>query len=192
MTSASTGVGTIAAPTLVLDPNGAGTTRWHDCRPERTEYPRHVADIPVLGITPFEAGGTGAASDAPGWRFDRTPRPGQGRLTGRPTIGLLLVLISPRRDDCAQALRDWADFVHINHIAAAAVPGFTMITPYENTGEGPRYLHLYEMDDDDPEATFQHMTPLVKARLDPDEFDTWAVHPELRIDYVSTYRLIRD
>ena len=182
-------IGTIAAPTLVLDPDGHGATRWRDCVPGRREYPRHVDDIPVLGLTPFAPGDT---VDAPGWRFDRTPRPGQGRLTGRPTIGLLLVLISPRHDDGAQALRDWADFVHINHIAAAGVPGYTMITPYENAGDGPRYLHLYEMDDDDPEATFQRMTPLVKARLDGDEFDAWAVHPELRIDYVSTYQLIRD
>jgi hypothetical protein len=82
--------------------------------------------------------------------------------------------------------------VHINHIAAAGVPGYTMITPFENAGEGPRYLHLYEMDADDPEAAFQGMTPIVRTRLDPEEFDAWAVHRELRIDYVSTYRLIDD
>ena len=41
-----------------------------------------------------------------------------------PTIGLSLVLISPREPDQAQALRDWADFVHIRHIAAAGVPGY--------------------------------------------------------------------
>ena len=29
-------------------------------------------------------------------------------------------------------LRDWGDFVHLNHIVEAGVPGFTMITPYEN------------------------------------------------------------
>ena len=181
-------IGSIAAPTLVLDPNGEGETRWEDCVPSRREYPRHVEDIPVLGITPCE---TPDAAPTAGWRFDRTPRPGQGRLTGRATIGLALILISPRHVDGAQSLRDWADFVHISHIAAAGVPGYTMITPYENTAGGPRYLHLYEMDADDPEATFQGMTPLVKSRLDPEQFDVWAVHPELRIDYVSTYRLIR-
>ena len=181
-------IGTIAAPTLLLDPKGEGETRWQDCVPGRRDYPRHVDDIPILGITPLDAG---AAVRASGWRFDRTPRPGQGRLTGRPTIGLLLVLISPRHEDGAQTLRDWADFVHINHIAAAGVPGYTMITPYENASDGPRYLHLYEMDADDPEAAFQGMTPLVKTRLDPEEFNGWAVHRELRIDYVSTYRLIR-
>jgi len=182
-------IGSIAAPTLVLDPKGEGETRWEDCVPGRRDYPRHVDDIPVLGLTPFA---TSDGTNASAWRFDRTPRPGQGRLTGRPTIGLLLVLISPRHEDGAQALRDWADFVHINHLAAAGVPGYTMITPFENAGNGPRYLHLYEMDAEDPEETFQGMTPLVKARLDPEEFDDWAVHPELRIDYVSTYRLIRD
>jgi len=182
-------IGSIASRTLVLDPKGSGQTRWEDCVPGRRDYPRHVDDIPVLGITPFDSVGAVALH---GWRFDRTPRPGQGRLTGRPTIGLLLVLISPRHEDGAQTLRDWADFVHINHIAAAGVPGYTMITPYENAGSGPRFLHLYEMDADDPEATFQKMTPLVKTRLDPDAFDTWAMHPELRIDYVSTYRLISD
>lgn len=182
-------IGTIAAPTLLLDPHGLGQTRWEDCEPGRREYPRHVDDIPVLGITALDPG---APATAHGWRFDRTARPGQGRLTGRPTVGLLLVLISPRHETGAQALRDWGDFVHISHIAAAGVPGYTMITPYENTDEGPRYLHLYEMDTDDPEAAFQHMTPLVKARLDDSDFDAWAVHPELRIDYVSTYRLIRD
>jgi hypothetical protein len=181
--------GTLAALTLVLDPNGSGATRWEDCLPGRTDLPRHVDDIPVLGVTPF---GAGEAVTAPGWCFRRTPRPGQGRLTGRPTIGLLLVLISPLQPENAQALRDWADFIHINHIATAGVPGYTMITPYEIDGEGPRFLHFYEMDDDDPEATFQRMTPLVHARLERDEFKTWTGHPELRIDYVSTYRLIRD
>lgn len=184
-------IGTIAAPTLVLDPHGEGATRWEDCVPGRTDLPRHLAEIPVLGLTPF---GAREEITAPGWRYHRTPRPGQGRLTGRPTIGLLLVLISPRtsNDAAARALRDWADFIHLSHIAAAGVPGYTMVTPYQVDGDGPQFLHFYEMDDDDPEATFQRMTPLVRERLDEDEFVTWTRHPELRIDYVSTYRMIRD
>lgn len=157
--------------------------------PGRDELPRTVGDIPVLGITPFDAG---AEPDVPGWRFHRTPRPGQGRLSGRPTIGLLLVLISPKHADGAQALRDWADFIHLNHIAAVGVPGYTMVTPYENHGRGPRFLHFYEMDDDDPEATYKRMTPLVRERFSHEDFKTWTGHPELSIDYVSTYRLLRD
>jgi hypothetical protein len=188
-TGGASSLGTLAAPILQLDPNGKGATRWEDCAPGRTDLPRTLDEIPVLGITPLL---DGEQSTPFGWRFERTPRPGQGRMTGRPTVGLLVVLISPRTAAGAQPLRDWADFVHINHIAAAGVPGYTMITPYENHGEGPRYLHFYEMDDDDPEAAFQRMTPLVHARLDGEEFREWTRHPELRIDYVSTYRLLRD
>jgi hypothetical protein len=176
----------IAAPVLWLDRSGAGESRWEDCVPGRTDLPRRLPELPVLGITPLDAGAPAPSGE--GFLYRRTPRSGQGRLTGRPTTGLVLVLISPKRADGAQALRDWGDFVHIAEIAAAAVPGYTMITPYEIDGEGPRFLHLYELEGDDPEAMFQSMTPLVRARLDDDAYKAWAWHPELCIDYVSTYR----
>ena len=103
-------------------------------------------------------------------------------LTGRPTIGLSLVLISPKEPERAQELRDWADFVHIRHIAEAAVPGYTMITPYENaTGGDPRFMHFYEMDTDDPERAFKSMTPLVMERIggtDTDAFQQLGVRAE--------------
>ena len=87
-------------------------------------------------------------------------------LTGHPTIGLSLVLISPKDPARAQELRDWADFVHIRHIAEVGVPGYAMITPYENaTGGDPRFMHFYEMDTDDPERAFKAMTPLVMERI---------------------------
>jgi hypothetical protein len=100
------------------------------------------------------------------------------------------VLISPRSESGAQALRDWADFVHIRHIAAAAVPGFALITPYENvTRERPRFLHFYELDTPEAEEAFQRMTPATLARLpEKAERRAWAGHPELVIDYVSTFR----
>jgi hypothetical protein len=126
-----------------------------------------------------------------GFHFRRTPRPAQGILSGRPTIGLLLVFISPEDPARAQALRDWADFVHIRRIAEASVPGYGMITPYENvTGGDPRFLHFYEMDTEDPEAAFRSMTPLVMQRIgDPDTegFKQWASEPSLRIVYVNTF-----
>src|SRR5215207_5494642 len=129
-----------------------------------------------------------------GYHFLRTPRPGQGCLTGRPTLGLMLVLISPRRPEQAQALRDWADFVHIRHIAEAGVPGYSMITPYENvTGGDPRFMHFYEMDTDDPGRAFQSMTPLVSERIGQPgtpAWDAWANTPELRIMYVNTFRRV--
>lgn len=127
--------------------------------------------------------------------LQRYPRPSQGICTGEPTNGLLLVLITPRQQAQAQALRDWADFVHLRHITQAAVPGYTMVTPYENaTADGPRFLHLYEMDTPDAEEAFRSMTPLVTKRLDggpgTEPFDSWARHPQLRIDYVNTFRLV--
>ena len=54
--------------------------------------------------------------------------------------------------------------MHIRHIAEVGVPGYGMITPYENVSGGdPRYMHFYEMDTEDPETAFKTMTPLVEA-----------------------------
>jgi hypothetical protein len=174
----------------------AGATRatwWENACPDRTDLPRKLPEFGLLGV--YEVGdGFTAPLAPPGFgahHFRRTPRPGQGRLTGRPTVGLMLVLISPRRADQAQALRDWADFVHIRHIAEVGVPGYSMITPYENvTGGDPRFLHFYEMDTDDPEGAFRTMTPLVSDRIGQPgspAWDHWANTPELRIMYVNTF-----
>ncbi len=175
---------------LWLDTGGTGESTWEDCAPGRTDLPRRLPEMPRLGLTSVDPLATTPAGT--GWRFRRTPRPGQGCLTGRPTTGLVLVLISAAHptEEAAQELRDWGDFVHLRHIAAAGVPGYTMITPYGNTGEGPRWLHLYELDGPNPEATFAAMTPLVRARLDDAGYRAWAWHPELVIDYVSTYRRV--
>ncbi len=173
-----------------------GAAWWgSNANPGRRDLPRTVPEFATLGL--FEVGTDFPPPSSPransgGHLFMRTPRPGQGVLTGRATTGVLLVLISPRRPESAQDLRDWADFVHIRHIAEAAVPGYGMITPFENAaGRSPRYLHLYEMDGDDPEATFKSMTPLVQQRLGPPgtaSYDNWAGHDQLRIDYVNTFR----
>jgi len=122
----------------------------------------------------------------------RYPRPSQGSCSGERTTGILLVLISPRDEARAQELRDWGDFVHLRHIAEAGVPGYRTITPWEHEEAGtPRYCHFYEMVGDDPQATFEQMTPLVRSRLDPDAFDEWAWHRQLVIDESRTYRRIR-
>ena len=175
----------------------AGVTRatwWDNVVPNRADLPRKLPEFTTLAV--FEVDDGFVAPTAPdgisGYHFRRYPRPGQGRLTGKPTIGLSLVLISPRNPEHAQALRDWGDFVHIRHIAEVAVPGYSMITPYENvSGDDPRYMHLYEMDTDDPEASFQAMTPLVTELLGPTdspEWQAWARSPDLRIMYVNTFR----
>jgi hypothetical protein len=169
-------------------------TWWENVCRDREDLPRRLPEFGLLGVYEVQDGFQAPASarDVTGHHFHRTPRPGQGRLTGRATVGLSLVLISPRQPDQAQALRDWGDFVHIRHIAEVGVPGYTMITPYENvTGDDPRFMHFYEMDTDDPEASFKAMTPLVTKLLGApgtQAWDRWATTPELRIMYVNSFR----
>jgi len=183
-------------PEVLTHGGVAHATWWENACLDRTDLPRKLPEFSLLGV--YEVGGAFTAPSTPdgitGYHFLRTPRPGQGCLTGRPTLGLMLVLISPRRPEQAQALRDWADFVHIRHIAEAGVPGYSMITPYENvTGGDPRFMHFYEMDTDDAEGAFRTMTPLVSDRIGQPgtaAWDAWANTPELRIMYVNTFRRV--
>ena len=180
-------------PEVLAEPGVDRATWWRNVHRDRDDLPRVLPEFDHLGV--YEVDGTFRAPVPPegvtGHHFRHYSRPGQGVLTGRPTIGLSLVLISPKEPDRAQELRDWADFVHIRHIAEAAVPGYAMITPYENaTGGDPRFMHFYEMDTDDPERAFKSMTPLVIDRIgatDSAEFRHWAFGPSLRIMYVNSF-----
>jgi len=192
-------------PELLARAGVQRATWWENVVPGRTDLPRELDEFSLLGLyevdDTFRPPDDGAASPAgqrigpasrAGLHFRRYPRPAQGSLSGRPTIGLSLVLISPRRPEQAQALRDWADFVHIRHIAEIGNPGYTMITPYENAAGGdPRFMHLYEIDAEDPEAAFRAMTPRVIERLGggfgTPAFDAWAHHDALRIMYVNSF-----
>ena len=170
---------------------------WANQRPHRVEFPRTLPEFTTLGL--YEVGDDFEAPDWPrdirGLHFRHYPRPGQGNLSGNPTLGIELVLISPREPGGAQALRDWGDFVHIRHIAAASVPGFTMITPYENVAGGePRFMHLYEMDTTDAEQAFRRMTPITQQRRIGERgsplWNEWSNHEQLVIDYVNTFHRI--
>lgn len=176
-------------------------TWWTNLCRDRADLPRVLDEFDTLGVYEVDDGFVPPSPQdgIVGLHFVRTHRPGQGRLSARPTVGLSLVLISPRRADQAQALRDWGDFVHIAEIAATGVPGYTMITPYENARRAgvdvdePRYLHLYEMDTADAEEAFRRMTPLVAERLggtDAEQYRAWAWHEALRIMYVNSFRLV--
>jgi len=174
-----------------------GVTRatwWDNVHLDRADLPRVLPEFTLLGVYEVDDDFTAPATPTgvDGLHFRHTPRPGQGSLSGRPTIGLSLVLISPTRPEDAQALRDWGDFVHIRHIAQVGVPGYTMITPYENaTGGDPRYLHFYEMDTEDPELAFKSMTPLVEQLIGGQgtpEFKRWGWHDALRIMYVNSFK----
>lgn len=179
--------------------SGSGVERatwWRNVHRDRHDLPRVLPEFDHLGV--FEVtdqfGRPSVPAGIAAHHFRRYRRPGQGVLTGRPTVGLSLVLISPNEPERIQDLRDWADFVHIRHIAEAAVPGYTMITPYENvTGSEPHFMHFYEMDTDDPERAFKSMTPRVMERLgavDTDAFKHWAFGPSLRIMYVNSFRRV--
>lgn len=175
----------------------AGVVRasaWTNCAPGRTDLPRTLPEFATLGVVEASAPFASPPGDGVITHQFRQVRPGQGVLTGKPTRGLELVLISPKTETGAQALRNWADFVHIRHIAAAAVPGFALITPYENvTGGRPRFLHFYELDTDAAEEAFQRMTPATLARLpEKEQRRAWAGHPELVIEYVSTFRFVAE
>lgn len=123
--------------------------------------------------------------------FRRYPRPSQGRAT-RHTTGIYLILISPNDDARAQELRDWGDFVHLHHIAAASPEGFTTITPYENVAPGrPRFMHFYELDADDPVKAVDEMPSAVCRRwgfeLGDEAFMRWAICEQLSIDHVNVF-----
>jgi hypothetical protein len=181
-------------PEVLALPGVERATWWENVHLDRSDLPRVLPEFTLLGVYEVGDGFTAPSTpdDVDGLHFRRTPRPGQGSLSGRPTIGLSLVLISPNDPADAQALRDWGDFVHIRHIAAVGVPGYTMITPYENaTGGDPRYLHFYEMDTEEPELAFKSMTPLVEERIGRQgtpEFAEWGWHDALRIMYVNSFK----
>jgi hypothetical protein len=168
-------------------------TWWRNVHRDRTDLPRVLPEFDLLGVYEVAPGFTPPLTPAgiTGHHYLHYRRPGQGIVTGKPTIGLSLVLISPKDPARAQELRDWADFVHIRHIAAAAVPGYSMITPYERADGGdPRFMHFYEMETDEPEAAFKSMTPLVISRIgepDTEAFKHWAFGPSLRIMYVNSF-----
>lgn len=164
---------------------------------DRPDLPRRLPEFDLLAVVEVDADAPSPPPDddlVGSYRFRRTPRPGQGSLSGDRTNGLQLVLITPADERRSGELRDWADFVHLRHIAETAVPGFRMITPYENVdGASPRFLHFYEMHTDDAEAAFGRMTPMVADRLggrEVEAFREWAWHDQLRIDYVNTFRRV--
>jgi len=183
------------APELLERPGVERVSWWRTCVPGRRELPMTVADGTLLGLaevgpdftTPEVPPGTTAR------HFVRHRRPSQGVLTGEPTLGLLVVWISPRTPDRAASVRDWGDFVHIRHIAAAAVPGFTQVAVYENTAPGdPRWMHFYELDVEDTDGAYQHMARHMARYFGgsrTEEFARWADYgaPGGELHYCNTF-----
>jgi len=173
-------------------------TWWANNVPGRDELPMLVTDGTLLGVAEVDASFE-APDPLPGTTahlFRRYPRPGQGILTGAPTTGLLVVWISPRSSEDTQALRDWGDFVHIRHIAAASLPGFTHITPYQNTVDGdPHFMHFYELDAEDPEAAYMAMARHMAKYFGGSRTEAFAVWADWKaaggqVVYCNTFRLL--
>jgi hypothetical protein len=186
------------APELLARSGVDRVTWWENNVPGRTELPMAIDDGTLLGVAEVD-GSFVAPAPLPrttARHFRRFSRPSQGILTGTPTTGLLVVWISPRSPEHDRALRDWGDFVHIRHIAAASIPGFTHVTPYENTAAtDPRYMHLYELDSEDPEASYmgmaRHMAKYF-AGSRTEAFETWADWNAAggQVIYCNTFRLL--
>jgi hypothetical protein len=174
-------------------------TWWENCALGRTDLPMRVRDATTLLVVEADDGfvvPSRPAEVSEAHAFRRHPRPSQGVLTGEPTLGLLIVWISPRSADLSGQLRDWGDFVHIRHIADAGIPGFTQISVYENAAEtDPLYMHFYEFDNPDAEATFSTMVDHVAPRLgggDSAAFTEWAEFRPAggRLFYCNTFRRV--
>jgi hypothetical protein len=186
------------APELLARAGVERVTWWKNNVPRRTELPMAVDDGTVLGVAEVDQSFV-APDPLPGATarlFGRTSRPSQGILSGAPTTGLLVVWISPQSPAHDRALRDWGDFVHIRHIAAAAIPGFTHVTPYRNVAAtDPRYMHLYELDTDDPEASYmgmaRHMAKYFGGSR-TDAFENWADWKAAggQVIYCNTFSLL--
>jgi hypothetical protein len=166
---------------LSSEPGVIRATWWENAALGRTDLPMRVTDGRVLFVVEADDGFTVPAAmhgTNEAHCFRRHARPSQGILTGAPTRGLLVVWIGPRSPEDARRLRDWGDYVHIRHIAAAGIPGFTQISVYENATEAdPLYMHFYEFDSADAEATFSTMNGHVGPRLGGTEspaFAEWA------------------
>jgi hypothetical protein len=187
------------ARALVRSTGVERVTWWENCALGRTDLPMRVRDGRSLLVVEAGLGfvpPTPSAAASETHTFRRHARPSQGVLTDGPTLGLLVVWISPRAPELTDALRDWGDFVHIRHIAEAGIPGFTQISVYDNVAAAdPRFMHFYEFDNLDAEATFSTMTAHVAPRLggpQTDSYSEWADWREAggRLVYCNTFRLL--
>jgi hypothetical protein len=196
LSDASGEVSEARATELALAGGASRVTWWRNCVPSRTDLPMRIQDGSHLVVVeaqeayrpPPKPEGVSEAHC-----FRRHSRPSQGVLTDAPTLGLMIVWISPRTAELATSLRDWGDFVHIRHIAAAGIPGFTQISVYENVTESdPMYMHFYEFDNENAEETFSQMIDYVAPRLgglESESYNEWADFrpPGGRLFYCNTF-----
>lgn len=198
----------VAVPKALATGSFARATSFRNLRPDESRFQQKVEGFDLLTVYEIEGDIASVGLDAlPGGEngirvvnrfvFRRYPRPSQGRVSGKPTLGIFLILISPTEPSRAQELRDWADFTHIHGIAASSPAGFTTITPFENAADGdPRYLHFYELDTDHPVAAVDDMPNAVCKQwgfeIGDEAFMRWAMTDALDIWYVNVFGRIKE
>jgi len=177
-------------------------TWWSNLKPHRDDWIgqwRKLRDFETLAVCEID-GSIDEIVRPEGVRsllVRRASRPSQGILR-LPTLGLCVVLISPKNaaDDASAAeLRRWGDLVHFPGIVEANIPGYGLVTPYENVElTAPRFLHCYEFFDADAEAVFQMTRACVARRLGTvpgsEAFQAWADHPAMSHDYLGNFTRI--
>lgn len=177
-------------------------TWWSNLKPHRDDWIgkwRKLRDFETLAVCEID-GPVDKVVKPKGVRsllMRRASRPSQGVLR-LPTLGLCVVLISPKdpADDASAAeLRKWGDLVHFPGIVEANIPGYGLVTPYENVERvAPRFLHFYEFSDPDAEAVFQMTRACVAQRFGTvpgsDVFQAWADHPVMSHDYLGNFTRI--
>lgn len=171
-------------------------TWWRNLHPHRKDFePDFVFRVPDFStLAVYEVATDFVAPAAPdgirSLQFRHYGRPSQGFMTAEPTMGLMIVWVSPREASGAQALRDWADFVHIPPLATGDI-GFKMITAYENVKGGePLFMHFYETANRYAESALQaevHAVPAWYGGVDTEAYLHWQVHEQLVVDYINTF-----
>ncbi|MBM4405529.1 MAG: hypothetical protein FJ039_04995 [Chloroflexi bacterium] len=185
--------------------------RFRNTAPNRPEYERRVPEAIYCTIYETNWPDTRKAYDAmqrrwqewektgelhPAFQctfqtmFWRRPEPAQGHTSEKPINGISLVMIRGDKD-----FTRWAEHIHIRYIVQAMPKGFTMITRYENAlsqTEGPLWLHLYELDSEDPDSDVRQMVATVRRLLGEETpmFKEWAKHPSREMWYVNTFKRV--
>ena len=75
---------------------------WTNCALHRSDLPRTLPEFATLGVVEARAPFAAPPPAGVAAHHFRQVRPGQGVLTGRPTRGLELVLISPKTEPAAR------------------------------------------------------------------------------------------
>src|ERR1700756_1475741 len=88
-------------PAVLAHPGVDRATWWRNVKRDRDDLPRVLPEFDHLAVYEVDASFVAPATPAgiTGHHFHHYRRPGQGVVTGKPTIGLSLVLISPKQPE---------------------------------------------------------------------------------------------